>query len=355
MARCAHSHGAPTEAADTVVELLQRGELGRARSLGEHPSEASPDSPPQDQPRAGLCDATNRPAWPLVPHSPVAPSKPGLGRGEPGGKPSPLYPLLPDSTGHLSPCSTQPVCHQVRRGPAAGTGRDFSRAAVGSGVEPGPAREEERAPGPLALQSWRKYVGRRVSLGEPQHLLSCGLGKAPRLPRLGFPGSKMGSLGSVPHGAAGGVWSSSVGGPGTSLRVRAQDARNGASTSVVRPRHGWALGLSSGRRPLLAPSTMPSTRGPQQPPLHLPCRDQGEKATGVGHPSPPMSISFENAEPQLPPPRPRPESHAGLRGIQASVSPRLCWSLQPCSTPALGLRSPEPRAPSRCSLVCKIL
>lgn len=42
LARCAHSHGAPTEAADPLVELLQQGELGRARSPGQRRSGASP-------------------------------------------------------------------------------------------------------------------------------------------------------------------------------------------------------------------------------------------------------------------------------------------------------------------------
>ncbi|KAB1274000.1 hypothetical protein Cadr_000011050 [Camelus dromedarius] len=71
LARCAHFQDAPTEAVGPLVEALQ---VEGAKPLGQ--SEA---------PKTGLCDATNKLAWPLVPRLPFA-----KGGGVPPGGPAPL-------------------------------------------------------------------------------------------------------------------------------------------------------------------------------------------------------------------------------------------------------------------------
>lgn len=69
----------------------------------------------------------------LSPYPPDATFKSGEGVSPEEG-PAPGRLPLPAITGHLSPCSTHPVGHQVRKGPLAGRGRAFSREALGSGV-----------------------------------------------------------------------------------------------------------------------------------------------------------------------------------------------------------------------------
>ncbi|XP_045844031.1 uncharacterized protein LOC123931199 [Meles meles] len=97
------------------VRVMPPGSAGSSAPISDELWFASLSAAPSRrfcQHRVGLCDATNRTAWTLVPLLSCCYIQVGAGVS-PEGRPAALCLLLPASPGHLSPCSTQPVCPQL--------------------------------------------------------------------------------------------------------------------------------------------------------------------------------------------------------------------------------------------------
>lgn len=104
-------------------------ELSTRPGLWAEPLRGFPAQTP-GPPRTGLCDATNGPARPLVPTSPVATSR--WGGGSPGRGPAPLCPLLPGQCCTPVSPADPPARHQVRRA-ARGAGGLAQRRGLWQG------------------------------------------------------------------------------------------------------------------------------------------------------------------------------------------------------------------------------